>query len=866
MDTAPQYRLSLTGLAAEEKLHRYALDMCLDTDVLDYLLPNGRPHAYETSLWDYKRHLPNLSGRGEDLDQQTALEIAEIVKDVVAFHNSYGGYIVAGIDQYADEPVVGCHNLDAKGFTVEKLNEQLKSYTKSRIDCRFARHTISTASGPRDIGLLVIPMRSAASPVVQMARGAPEVKNRSSFSKNAIFARIDDACMPMNEDPSLLQFVCSDRILGGSARRIEHNLPPRDPNLIAFVGRGEYLFKLWHWLIDRHTAVKTLTALGGTGKTAIAYEFCQQFLDDAPSWATKLIWLSAKRRSFSAVMGRYEEMTRTDFSTPIDFLESLARECGAIDADIEAADGDQGELLDLVNDGLRAFPSLVVVDDIDTLRAEAQNNLFSVIQQLAGRLHDSGCRFLFTSRLELGADTQRIPVEGFEKREFAEYAKMVADERGVQINDAFIKQLHSASKGSPIFCASIIRLRTLGMDLHEAVRQWKGKDGEEVRRFAFERELRELTDSQTRTLFALCSLGVTTHLELKQVLEADEQVLNNDLARLREFHLYASGGDPRTGAKLEVPEPILLMRDILEEKVLNPKRLAEECARLRRKTPHLDDRVSFAIRTTEALWKAGDFEAAEIAARNAAKDNKRSGDLQSVLAECQMRLVPPRMEEADKIFAVASQLKSRRIELLPTWLMAKAGLNDWVGIVDVVAKAPPSEIRSHVAYLHVRALAELGRQAIGRSDPVKAIERFKQAMTAASRSIARGHAGERLPDIRDLCKACANNYVNVVDTESRRPGDRLDVFNAVSDAFDCHVTETRLVTLGVDALVAWSNEALSRSGSDREPVSILERRLERLDEMMIHIEAQGGNRQNLAERMAIAHTRMLDRARGARRR
>lgn len=864
MSTASQYRLSLTGLAAEEKLHRYALDMCLDAEVLDYLMPDGRPHAYETSLWDYKRHLPNVSGRGGDPNHRTAVEIAEIVKDVVAFHNSYGGYIVAGVDQYADEPVVGCHNLGADGFTVEKLNEQLKSYTKARIDCRFARHTIQTTSGRQDIGLLVIPMRPRASPVVQMARGAPEIKNKASYAKNAIFARVDDSCMPMTDDPSLLQFLCSDRVLGGSARAIEHNLPPRDPNLISFVGRGEYLLKLWHWLIDRHTAVKTLTALGGTGKTAIAYEFCQQFLDDAPSWAMKLIWLSAKQRSFSAIMGRYEEITRTDFSTPIDFLDALARECGAIDADLDAADKDQGELLDLVNDGLRAFPSLVVVDDIDTLPAEEQNNLFSVIQQLAGRLHDTGCRFLFTSRLELGADTQRIPVEGFEQREFAEYAKMVAKERAIQINDAFIKQLHSASKGSPIFCASILRLRSLGMDLHEAVKQWKGKDGEEVRRFAFERELRELTESQTRTLFALCSLGVTTHLELKQVLEADEQVLNNDLARLREFHLYASGGDPRTGAKLEVPEPILLMRNILEEKVQNPKRLAEECARLRRKTPHVGDRVSFAIRTTEALWKAGDFEAAEIAARNAVKDNKRSGDLHSVLAECQMRLVPPRLEEADKIFAVASQLKSRRLELLPTWLTAKAGLNDWIGIVDVVAKAPPNDVRSHVAFLRARALAELGRQAISRNDPVKAIERFEQAMRAASRAIARGHAGERLPDIRDLCRACANNYVSVVDTESRRPGDRLDVFNAVSDAFDCHVTETRLVTLGLEALMAWSNDALTRANFDREPVSILERRLDRLEEMMFHIEAQGANRQGLAERMAIVHYRLRNRAHEAR--
>ena len=440
-------------------------------------------------------HLPNTSGRGSEAALlAVGVEIAELVKDVVAFHNSYGGYIVAGIDQHAEEPVVGCSNLNAEGFTVEKLNEQLKSYTKTRIECRFARHDVTTHGGKREIGLLVIPMRPATSPVVRMARGAPEIKNKTSYSKNAIFARVGDSCMPMTADASLLQFLCSDRALGAAPRSIEHNLPPRDPNLISFVGRGEYLFKLWDWLIDKHTAVKTLTALGGTGKTAIAYEFCQQFLENAPNWTTKLVWLSAKQRAFSAIMGRYEEMTRTDFSTPIDFLEALARESGAIDADIAAAEQDQGNLLDLVNDGLRTFPSLVVVDDIDTLPVEEQNNLFSVILQLAGRLHETGCRFLFTSRLELGADTQRIPVKGFEEKEFAEYAKMVAAERSIKLNDAFIKQLHAASKGSPIFCSSILRLASLGMNINEAVRNWKGKDGEEVRRFAFERELRELTE------------------------------------------------------------------------------------------------------------------------------------------------------------------------------------------------------------------------------------------------------------------------------------------------------------------------------------------------------------------------------------
>ena len=856
-------QLVLTGLAAEQELHTLVLDLCLDSKVLAYLLPNGRPHSYETSLWDYKRHLPNTSGRGEATAvQEAALEIAELVKDVVAFYNSYGGYIVAGIDQYAEQPVVGCTNLDAAGFTVEKLNEQLKSYTRTTIDCRFARHTIQTGSGLKEIGLLVIPMRPASSPVVRMARGAPEVKNKASYAKNAIFARIGDSCSPMRDDASFLQFLCSSRTPGAKPKSIEHNLPARDPNLIRFVGRGEYLFRLWDWLIDKHTAVKTLTALGGTGKTAIAYEFCQQFLEDAPSWANKLIWLSAKQRAFSAILGRYEDMTRTDFSSPTDFLEALARECGALDDEVEAAEHDRGELLDLVYDGLKTFPSLVVVDDIDTLSVEEQNNLFSTIQQLAGRLHETGCRFLFTSRLELGADTQRIPVKGFEEREFSEYAKMVAAERSVQLNDALVKQLHGASKGSPIFCSSIIRLATLGMNINEAIRNWKGKDGEEVRRFAFERELGELTESQTRTLFALCSLGVTTHLELKQVLEADEQVLNNDLARLREFHLYASGGDPRTGAKLEVPEPILLMRDILEARVINPRRLAQECARLRSRLPRVDDRVSFAIRTVVALWKEEDCEAAELFARNAVKENKKSGDLHCLLGQCQLKLKPPRLDEADKAFAEAYRLKSGRVELLPNWLEAKAGLNDWMGIVDVVGKAPPEDVRSHVAYHQARALAELGRQAAQqRDDTTKAIERFKQAMNTASRSIGLGRAGESLADLRELCRACAHNYVSLVDLESVRAGDRLNVFNAVSDAFECHVTESRMVMLGINALVAWSNDALERSVTDGEPLRILERRLDRLNEMRSHIEAQGPQRITLAERMSDTEWRIRDRIR-----
>lgn len=857
----------LTGLKAEQRLHSLVLNLSLDKEVLDYLLPGGRPHDYETSLWDYKRHLPNTSGRGDAEEQrEAALAIAELAKDVVAFHNSYGGYIVAGIDQHAEEPIRGCENLNAVGFTVEKLNEQLKSYTKARIDCRFARVKVATASGDREVGLLVVPMRDANASVVRMARGAPESKKKKmSFEKGAIFARIGDSCVPLSDNAQMLQFLCSARVLGAPPRQLQHNLPPPDPNVIRFVGRGEYLFKLWNWLIDRHTAVKTLTALGGTGKTAIAQEFCRQFIEDAPGWANKLVWLSAKRRTFSAILGRYENATRTDFSTPIDFLQALAREMGAMDADLADAGDEQGELLDLVFDQLKGLPSLVVVDDIDTMPAEEQNNLFSVIQQLAGRLHDTGTRFLFTSRLELGADSQRIPVKGFDEREFTEYAKMVAKERSIALNDAVIKQMHRVSKGSPIFCSSIIRLSMLGIDIHQALRAWRGKDGEDVRRFAFEREMRDLSDSATRTLFALCTLGETTQLELKQVLEVDEHALNRDLARLRELHLYASGGDPRTGARLEVPEPIILMADILAEKVHDPKRLIAECARLRSRSPRVNDRVAVAIGAVVALWKEDDYEGAELTARQAVADNRKSGDLHCLLGQCLFKLTPPRAEEADKTFKEARRLQCTRAELLPTWMEAKAIIRDWSGIVDVVGKSLPRDVRSHVAFRHALALSELGRQAVERRDFTKAVERFKGAMVAASKTIGQGRAGESLAELRDLCRDCAHNYVSIVDANRPRPGDRLDVFNAVDDAFECHVTETRMIGIGLEALKTWAADALSRAAGDPGPIDILERRIERLDAMSSHLERQGGNRAEIAWRIRDVHDALAARLESARR-
>jgi hypothetical protein len=70
----------------------------IGAEVLSELLPGGQPHLFEKSLWDYKEDLPvpTPGASQSQLDAHSA-KMAEIVKDVVSFYNTFGGYLIAGV-------------------------------------------------------------------------------------------------------------------------------------------------------------------------------------------------------------------------------------------------------------------------------------------------------------------------------------------------------------------------------------------------------------------------------------------------------------------------------------------------------------------------------------------------------------------------------------------------------------------------------------------------------------------------------------------------------------------------------------------------------------------------------------------------
>jgi hypothetical protein len=483
----------------EKKLYENIQNGILDDSVLELLLPSGRPHDFESWVFDYKLQY-HKSKEKKALD----FEVAEIMKDFIAFYNSMGGYILFTCPALEEEPPI---------FTAlrnsDDIKRRLAAYSGVTISVQNYSGNCNVASTNNSFICYLIPKRPPRNKPVAFIKNSPNVgsadKPSHIFKKNDILVRNDFECVPANNNLELLTFLFSDRDPNVflSFYSTENNLPPKDPNLIRFVGRRTYLEDLWAWLADFRSPIRVLTALGGIGKTAVAYEFATQVIDRPGNSLDKVVWLSGKKMTFSAIRGKLEPTTRCDFSDVDTFLDALLLNVGFSAKDIRAL-SDREERISSALEAFSTFDILLIVDDVDSLDKDEQNNLYSIVSDIIIRAAQSRnkSRALFTSRLELlTCAHQRVTMEGFIGDEFDQFLGMVtsyfiSDETIREKIESSKQKILDASGGSAIFIASIVRLVSLGYGLSESLNLWKGNKGEKVREFAFQKEIATLTEAQ----------------------------------------------------------------------------------------------------------------------------------------------------------------------------------------------------------------------------------------------------------------------------------------------------------------------------------------------------------------------------------
>ncbi len=99
------------------KLAQMISNGIVDSNVLSELLVDGIPVSEEAVLWDYKRELPLLLDK--ESNKKDEHKFCEVMKDCVAFYNTFGGYLVVGVEDKTKR-IVGFPG----GFDAAQLNQK----------------------------------------------------------------------------------------------------------------------------------------------------------------------------------------------------------------------------------------------------------------------------------------------------------------------------------------------------------------------------------------------------------------------------------------------------------------------------------------------------------------------------------------------------------------------------------------------------------------------------------------------------------------------------------------------------------------------------------------------------------------------
>ncbi len=838
---------------------------CLGDEVLAELLPHGQPLLYEKALWDYKESLPIAIPKPTTEQAAThAAKMAEIVKDVVAFYNSHGGYLIAGV---ADSPrrVVGFNGQ----FDCGDLAKKVKGATNIEIDCHYSIQNIICDGKSYPIGILQIPQRSGSgtSPA-QFLRPAPtSTTGKQAYKQQDIYLRDGDQSRPaVTSDDYAFLCIASRREVVNSISTpppvLLSNLGPKDPSLVRFVGREDYLQNLWKWLCDPYSPVKLLSGLGGLGKTTIARQFAEIVTKNSPLKLELVVWLSAKRQFFASFDNKYEPAARVDFFDLPSLLRALLHALGLPEEQIDP-DATRESLVDEVIQALSIYPALIVVDDVDSLDLEQQHDVFQTMIQIISRTMSqphvhSPSRALLTSRLQLGAaPAQLIKVNGLPQTEFYEYVTIISNALDIPTNlsNAQLAKFHSASSGSPAFASSILRLMLTGENFNSAIERWKGSEGDEVRQFAFSRELDRLTSSQTRTLYAMCILGTTSQLELGQVLDSTDGRLRDDLDELRKYHLYAMTGTVRAGgAHLEVPSAIRLMQEVIRQRIPDPSRIEKECAIARSNASKVNLNIGSMINRVLALWRDSQFDEALSVAQYTAAKNPNSPDALCLLGRAYLQVATPDPTKAGIAFRQAHKLGCQRPELFGLWIESRTQRHDWRGVIEITRLADHASPSYDNAVIRAQAFLSIGEAAEASGLLDKAAKTYAEGGHDVDSVIKNQMGHLRFADLRALRAQLMFNYVRLAERQNSSPDQHIYVWLAFLDAFKCFVRRPLLVRTGVSRLVSWWDSVGRRDELDPKASELMKLQLGQLDLVIQALESQQAPDPDLLQEVTISRS------------
>ena len=800
-----------------------------DGSVLPHLVLNGQAISDEAMLWDFKLEVPVIPAGVKLSDSAKRSydgKFAEIVKDCVALYNTYGGYLIAGVDNDTRK-LVGFSGL----FDAADINKRIQAATQTSIETIYRLVSFSQGdTAPKQLGILFVPKRPVGAKPAAFKKDAPERdKGQRAYNQGDFYFRERDNCRPA-KTPEDYEFLFSQRLVDTPYRRkkaIENNLPPRDQELRHLIGRETQLAGLWSWLPDPFSPVKILSGLGGVGKTSIAYTFAERLLYQAPEYIDKVLWLGAKTETFLGLKGKFSD-TRLDFRTIDELLTNIILETGCPPEQMPEKPSLQ-ELMTLAQHHLGTYSYVLIIDNVDTLVDDDQKKILSLIIQLCSVAE---AKAIVTARRNLGASIDMyIDVEGLA---YPDFQALVLEKCGLlglqppsETTDEMI-QFFNASGGSPLFALSIIRLVNLGDTFTEAIKRWAGTHGEHVRDIAFRRELDRLNANPARVLLALCYLKRASVIELGSVLGLTRAEIQTALDELQEFSMTTRDSSLPGGAVFKVPEMMGLITPLVEKVVTDHraiKKKSDEFGALsKKKAPFIAD----AITRTIAFLGSNDRPQALKTAKAALELFPEDPNLLCLVGRV-YNTDDKDAPKADESFREAFRLGCKKQVLFDEWLSLREKRGDWPGVIEIAKTA--EELFDSARFVTTRCHAEMmiGDQnsRIGRHTQAEAI--YESAIETLQAALRENQIPAERADLWRLNRTLVNRWLGAVRMLSTTLDGKKRFFGACVKAIKAYRLLSKGVLLsGTEALREWANQYVGRpavADRTRSDADVNERRL-----------------------------------------
>jgi len=656
----------------------------------------------ETELWDYKSVLG-----------PTKLDQAELVRDILAFHNTFGGYLFFGV---SDDGLVS----GSDSICEQTTRQLLRNYAAVDVPISVAHHKIRGC----EVHLIIIPKRSPNDVPVAISKVGPDVTGgRPIFKPGDIFLRSNDSSQLIRGSDDL-RFLMGERrhsadnaVRKIGARITPNNLPDRSVVFNRFFGRDEVKEALWTWLADPMSRYRVLAGPGGVGKTSAAYSFCEEVCIEPPLGFEQVVWLSAKRYQFSPSRNEptplpYKGESRTfgeAYSSFDTLLDAISYHLPLSDDEWEGYD--HGFKMRRLSEALSVIPTLVVADDLDSLSPDDQR----LAVEFAMSLGRSSSRFLFTTRKNyLAPASSTTEIRGLSGDEFSDFVDYLQAQYGRTLTGSERKTLAQDTEGSPLFTESIFRLLKLGIRFSEALSRWKGADGEAVRAASFRRELEQLSWASKRVLFAISMFDTASTAEIRSMAELEASEVESAISDLDRLFLVQSkqiGDQARFGI---APNLKRLLQDVKAELIPNHTEISRRAANLRSETRQGLSRgnnkeIAMAIQQAMAQLGGGDAAGSLFTIEGVLKAHRDSADLWMVYARCLCSCPSIDTTKVRNAFQKSFNLGKREPQLFLKWIEFEIESGNSNAAVDVGEKGAEVIPHDDSGWLAKRAIAHFKR-------------------------------------------------------------------------------------------------------------------------------------------------------------